>query len=65
MIQQPMTYVPSPAAEYNAIKINISGANVDAPNGAIPAQQTAPMLQPAPMPIPAPADAGQNVNYNA
>ncbi len=58
MIQQPTTYMPAPAAEFNAIKINISGAKVDAPS-----QQLQPA--PAPLPQPLPENAGKNINYNA
>ncbi len=65
MIQQPMTYVPAPAAEYNAIKINISGANVDAPHAAAPLPPAPPVQPAAPITVPAPAEAGKNINYNA
>ena len=73
MIQQPTSYAPvqqaavqqqlqQAPAEFNAIKINILGANV-----AAPAQQAAPM--PAPQPEQAPAQPqapeGQQLNYIA
>ncbi len=57
MIQQPTTYTPVPSAEFNAIKINISGAKVDAPQHPHPA--------PAPAPAQLPANTGNNLNYTA
>ena len=54
MIQQPTTYTPVPSAEFNAIKINISGAKVDAPQHP----------HPAPVPPPAPAQLPENAGNN-
>ncbi len=59
MIQQPTAYVPAPPAEFNAIKINISGAKVDAPQQG-PQPPVPPVTQ-----APSPENAGQNLNINA
>ena len=56
MIQQPTNYVPAAPAEFNAIKINIQGAKVDAP-GVQQAQ--------VPVQVPTPENAGQSINYTA
>lgn len=63
MIQQPTNYAPTqlPASEFNAIKINIQGAKVDAP-GAL--QQSMPAQQPQ-IQQPIPQYMGQNINYSA
>lgn len=62
-----MTYVPAAPAEYNAIKINISGAKVDAPHGAMPTPPAPPVQQNATqsLPAPVPAQVGNNLNINA
>ena len=57
MIQQPTTYTPAPAAEFNAIKINIQGAKVDAPASVQPGL---PVVQTT-----LPETTGQNINYTA
>lgn len=60
MIQQPMPMMPAPApTEFNAIKINISGATVGAPGQTC--QTPAPVIVPAqPQEV-----MGQKINYTA
>ena len=62
MIQQPTTYSPAPAAEFNAIKINIQGAKVDAPGAGQQGVAQQPFAQPLPVNT---QGVGQNINYNA
>lgn len=56
-VQQQIQQLPTPAAEFNAIKINISGATVGAPQ--------APMGQNIPQPALYPEAPGQKLNYLA